>query len=646
MAEVRANGISIHYQSIGQGDVPPVVFIHGLVFDDLSSWYFLAGAKLSHRARVVVYDLRGHGKSEHTPTGYGLRQQVADLKGLLDELEIETVRLVGNSLGGLIALAFAASYPDRVDRLVVIDSSAGEDGWGDAMARAVSQTDDAAQSKVPHWFAPWAHRYSGRKSNRLVKTATRLARETTLSADLRASPTLSDRQLAQITCPTLAIYGADSSFLASGQRLQRVLPGCTLHQIEGASHSVVHEATSAIYDAIEPFVAPPRYLFVAPPLTGHINPMVSVAEASRAQGADIAWAGHPTALGRSVPPDHTLYPLDEPDQLSGTVASQALGSAVGYQRYKHLIEDVYVPLAEAMVAGVAEATRVFRPDAIIADQYAYAGAIVAEQCGLPWVTSAPSGTSVIDNLASVPKVRAWRDDALAELASSHGVDRPIFMSPTLALAYTLPDLVAGPLLDGPIEFVGPAFTHRSDAVAFPWDALDDRPLVFVTLGTVHSDAGDRFFREVLAAARDWDIQFVLVAPERFADEAPDHVIVRPYVPQIEILQRADAVVCHGGYNTTLEALAHGVPLVVAPIGDDQPTVAEAVVSAGVGVRLKFRRARAPQIRNAISEVLTVPSYRESAERLRQRIGASGGAQAAAALIYRRIRESMRKPQVA
>jgi UDP:flavonoid glycosyltransferase YjiC (YdhE family) len=89
------------------------------------------------------------------------------------------------------------------------------------------------------------------------------------------------------------------------------------------------------------------------------------------------------------------------------------------------------------------------------------------------------------------------------------------------------------------------------------------------------------------------------------------------------------VVCHAGHNTVCEALAHGIPLVVAPIRDDQPIIAQQVVDAGVGVRLKYGRVNSDEIVEALLAVLETPSYRQAALRIQASFQAAGGPSAAA-----------------
>lgn len=156
--------------------------------------------------------------------------------------------------------------------------------------------------------------------------------------------------------------------------------------------------------------------------------------------------------------------------------------------------------------------------------------------------------------------------------------------------------------------------------------------MLVTLGTLNADAGGRFLRECVAAVGDRPgVSAVVVAPgDVFAGvEVPDNVLVRDSVPQQAVLDRAAAVVCHAGHNTVCESLARGLPLVVAPIRDDQPIVAEQVVGAGAGVRVRFAHARAEHIGKALDDVLDNPVHRQAAQAVRASFLAAGGAVAAA-----------------
>jgi UDP:flavonoid glycosyltransferase YjiC (YdhE family) len=124
-----------------------------------------------------------------------------------------------------------------------------------------------------------------------------------------------------------------------------------------------------------------------------------------------------------------------------------------------------------------------------------------------------------------------------------------------------------------------------------------------------------------------ELQAIMVAqpPER----APSHILFAEHVPQLALLPHLSAVVSHGGHNTVCEALAHGLPLVVAPIRDDQPIIAQLVADAGAGIRVRFGRIRAPELGEAIRAVLDEPRYGAAARRVRDSFATAGGAATAA-----------------
>ena len=99
---------------------------------------------------------------------------------------------------------------------------------------------------------------------------------------------------------------------------------------------------------------------------------------------------------------------------------------------------------------------------------------------------------------------------------------------------------------------------------------------------------------------------------------------------LDLMPRLDAVICQAGQSTVNEALAHGVPLVVAPIRLAEPLTAEQVTRAGAGVTVSFAEATPAQFAAAVTAVLDEPSYRAHARRISEEYSAAGGTGAAAA----------------
>src|SRR5919202_6536227 len=122
---VTANGLTLHYLDWGGGrQGVPLVLLHGLR-DQAHGWDAVAPGLVGH-GHVLALDQRGHGASDWPPTGYAPEDFAADLAAFLDVLDLAATPpvVVGHSMGGRTALAFAARYPDRLRGLVVVDVGA------------------------------------------------------------------------------------------------------------------------------------------------------------------------------------------------------------------------------------------------------------------------------------------------------------------------------------------------------------------------------------------------------------------------------------------------------------------------------------------------------------------------------------------
>lgn len=267
MTLVRANGLNFNMQVMGAGD-PVLVLIHGLVLDNLASWYFSIAPALAASCTVLAYDLRGHGGSDQPPTGYTIEDMTADLRAIVEAagLEGRPLVLAGNSTGGLIALRFAARYPSLVTGLVLIDSHIARSDFGEQMAATLELEGDERTRKLGELFGNWVgnhtvegepdadaestmqmfRRVGRRRRNPLVERAQALTANTSLVTDLRDTSPTADADLKSLNMPVLALYGEHSELRPEGERVAALIPRCTLELVPGASHGLIWQATSTV----------------------------------------------------------------------------------------------------------------------------------------------------------------------------------------------------------------------------------------------------------------------------------------------------------------------------------------------------------------------------------------------------------------
>lgn len=251
MADLEVRGVQFHYQRLGTG-AQRVVFLHGLIWDNLSSWYFTAGMAVAQEAEVLLYDLRGHGKSGRPATGYTLDDMIADLSSILDATGFgdRPLHLVGNSVGGLLAIAFAVAHPERVASLILVDAHIADETWAAEMLATLRSNGLERDRHIVESFREWAGRHQNPWNTRLAKSAEQLVNETSLLQDIANSRIFSEHDLACITCPVLALYGEYSDIRSKGERLASILPRCEFEILTGGSHVILLEATSGLKDRI------------------------------------------------------------------------------------------------------------------------------------------------------------------------------------------------------------------------------------------------------------------------------------------------------------------------------------------------------------------------------------------------------------
>ncbi len=412
-----------------------------------------------------------------------------------------------------------------------------------------------------------------------------------------------------------------------------------------------------------------RFLIATMPAAGHVYPAVPVATALVERGHEVVWHTGPgyaeTAeqtgakfVAARRTPSFTDLPA-EPDP-------GAHGAGAGVSALRKLL----VERMAGQLADYEEILSWYRPDAILVDLCALGGRALHERHGIVWATlgispltmmspETPSfGTGRPPPRGPLGRARIRGFNALARVAMrgatvAYARQREVLRLPPLPRGVTLFDHMispmlhlqaATPLIEYPrrpwpanVHLVGPLLPDPPAKADLPdwWEELRDaRTVVHVTQGTVATDP-TTLTLPTLEALADLDGLVVVTTPDPAAlRSVPSNVRVAGFVPHALLLPRVDVMVTNGGYNGTKMALSHGVPLVFAPWGNDQPDVAGRVSWAGAGIKLRVRTPKPAAIAAAVREVLTNPSYAEAARRIAAQFREYGSGGRAATLLER------------
>ena len=250
------------------GSGPPVVLLHGYP-DNLQIWSELA-IRLADRFEVIAFDWPGMGYSEAWPGGTTPFHMAERLQKILDELAIERVSLVGMDMGGQPALVFAARYPERTDRLVVMNSLVMWDedtsweiqvlrkyGWNRFILRKFPRL---VFWRAERSFLPHGHKLPSDLRLDLWESFSQsdvrffIAR---LCSGYQGTLMHLPEVYREITCPTLVLWGEDDQHFPPNhaQRLCATIPGASIKIIPKAQHWMALYLPDAVAESLRTFLA-------------------------------------------------------------------------------------------------------------------------------------------------------------------------------------------------------------------------------------------------------------------------------------------------------------------------------------------------------------------------------------------------------
>jgi 3-oxoadipate enol-lactonase len=261
MPRLRVNDVNLYYEFSGPEEGEPLILNNG-VFMNTASWALQLPA-LARRYRVLAYDMRGQGQSEHPDSEYSLELHAEDLTALMDALGIEQAHMVGTSYGGELNLVMGIRHPERCLSLVIIASVSHSDPLLCAMIERWRLA--AGLGDGPLFFRLiYADTYSeGFLVNRPDMVP--LAEQRYATLDLPAAVRLIESfqrfnvtaDLGRIKAPT-CIASAELDILKPrhyGEIMHRAIAGSEFHLIPGAGHVAVLERAAEVNTLILGFLA-------------------------------------------------------------------------------------------------------------------------------------------------------------------------------------------------------------------------------------------------------------------------------------------------------------------------------------------------------------------------------------------------------
>jgi len=262
MPRIEINQAHLFYQLHGPQERPVLVLNNGIIMNASTSWAFQLDDLAAHY-RVLAYDCRGQGRSDHPPGPYTMASHAADLAELLNALEIYQAHIAGISYGGEVAQAFALHYPERTRSLILADTASEV---GPELMFIIRSWIDALRTGDPEAFyhatVPWNFSPAFIRANpELLEEAQKRYADLDFPAVIRLCECFLEvhftPRLPEIKAPTCLLVGERDLLKGLGyaQILQAHLPQSELHLVPDAGHASCWENPEVFNTIILGFLA-------------------------------------------------------------------------------------------------------------------------------------------------------------------------------------------------------------------------------------------------------------------------------------------------------------------------------------------------------------------------------------------------------
>lgn len=392
-------------------------------------------------------------------------------------------------------------------------------------------------------------------------------------------------------------------------------------------------------------------LIVTIPEKGHINPLIGIAQHLQDSGYNLAFFSQRNIsdqlqkAGLHVPvyTDNSATNSDEQFITRGKAFVEQLNDKIWLRNW---IKTLLIDAVPHQIELIHRAIEDFQADLIVADPMIYGAAIVAHQRKIPWagVSSSLNPITPPTWTCELTETLAQLEPERSQLFKARGL-KPQFrvsdaISPWLNIVFSTEDYMPRSHCGNDFSFyTGDCLPPRSrgDEIDFPFERLKTgSKKVYMSLGS-QIYYHPQLFLAVAKALLDPDIQLIFSINELlntdFVNELPENVIAVSYTPQLQLLQQMDLFITHGGANSVMESLAHGVPVALLPICNDQYLQEKFVCRASVGISLDPKNPDPETYRRQLLPLLEPKgAFKSQAKKIQASFQNRGGSKEAASLI--------------
>ncbi len=402
-----------------------------------------------------------------------------------------------------------------------------------------------------------------------------------------------------------------------------------------------------------------KFLIATMPITGHVNPCVSISRRLAGLGHEVRWytgkrfEQKVLATGAEYSPMKAAPDFDERDPDATFPGRKGLKGVAGLRfDFKHLFLDSAVGQHQDLTEILSE----FPTDVILSEILFFGSTLLAPRnvparagigivpLGLTSRDTAPFGPGLPPNATLIGRIRnrllnlmthkfifgnvqSYANNLRAKLdlpplqdfffdAAANMFD--IYLQGTTPVfEYPRSDLPSG------IHFIGPLLPEPQESFTLPawWDDFkSNRPVIVVTQGTIATDYSNLILPTIEAFAEE-DVLLVATTGNPTdnlnLEKRPANLRLEQFIPYHELLPYVDVMITNGGYGGVQFALSYGVPLVVAGQTEEKAEICARVNWSGVGINLQTESPKLQQIKQAVTKVLTDGQYKNKAQQIQK-----------------------------